>query len=78
MIINNTIHKRVNTVLLDCGVQSPTVHQKVNEACNPGNMFEGLTSRHLREKYYKDYHVHESSLTKLIIIDFSSNRNLYL
>ena len=66
-------------ILADCGIESPDVHQRVTDACNP---FEGLTTRHLREKYYKDnFHYQVTIFSRMIVLTtlqyYSMHRSLH-
>lgn len=48
------INERVQKTLSDHSIDSSELQQEVAEACNPGNLFEGLQTKYTRERYYKD------------------------
>ena len=51
-ICEQTIAKKVESIIAEeCGSLNHETLLKIREACNPGDLFEGLHKRWLREKY---------------------------
>ena len=55
--VSQTIEEKVEGILSSNigGVLDEGVKQEILDACRPGDLFEGLTTRHSRELYYETH-----------------------
>ena len=49
----HNIAEKIKVILRDATTLGQSMEQDVLDACKPGMLFEGLTSRHSREQYYE-------------------------
>lgn len=69
--VSSSVSNKVSRVLHQAGITDPAILADIEDACKPEDMFNHLSSRYYREKYYEN-NLHYVVISNTIIVGYFS------